>query len=115
MLDWKSPKDELPTQGLFVLCWWDGLVYCCRRMGDYWFPIPFVDSSYAHYNPPEKWAYITFPDGYTGKLRFKDADPKGVDRLLEMDEFELFYPEDFQEFVQMIKKSMHKRKRKKLV
>jgi len=108
---WIDTKEELPPQGIFVLCWDDGIAYTARRMGNCWFQIPFLDSSFAFYDPPEKWAHMTFPGGFTGKLRLK---PEGAMDMYDAEEFELFHPKDFNEFVEALKKQMDERPVKRL-
>jgi hypothetical protein len=66
-------------------------------------PIPFVDSKYAFFSPPEYWANITdLPNGLTGKLRiFCTKD----NTMYFIDEFEEKFPEEYQIFYNATKKA----------
>jgi hypothetical protein len=81
----------IPPQGLKVLCFTDGVAYVAIRFvwrkTSYWLPIPFTDSRFAHYNPPEYWCYIDFPPGFTGYWKFgvDDCEPLTLEELYEKD------------------------------
>lgn len=94
MNSWKNPKVFIPDQGKKVLCMNKGDFYVAQRMGEYWLSIPFCDSKYAYSSPPDLWCEIDFPEGFTGKLHF------GVDgEMLDLDEFEKRYPDQYMEFL----------------
>ena len=58
---WYSPDEHIPPQGYKVLCKsCGGDYYVCQRMGDYWFPMPFIDSQYAKLDAPDYWQHIDF-------------------------------------------------------
>jgi|SRR5580765_4243880 len=92
MTEWHLSSEELPSQGTKILCFDKGDVWVAQRFQECWFPIPFCDSKLASYQPPEKWSYIEFPDGYYGKMRVQ-ATLRG--RLMDMDEFEKEHPKKF--------------------
>lgn len=87
-LHWKTPDQEKPPQGKKILCLHRGDVYVAQRMGDYYFSVPFYDSTFSRYFVPEKWADINLPDGLTG-MNFIKLD----DKLLNFDELEKVNPD----------------------
>ncbi len=98
----------LPQQGRKIL-WWDkGDCWVAQRFGNYWFPIPFTDSQFARTDPPEKWAYVDCPDGYSGLMRIEKNG-----QLIDFDQLEEFYPEDFKIFLDHLKKISSKKKKGK--
>jgi hypothetical protein len=96
MTEWIDPKDKLPPQGKKVLSWREGDCCVVQRFGDYWIPIPFTDSKFADTEPPEKWAEIDFPVGFTGMIR---VIPIGGSCPIDMDEYEKHDKEQFDKFV----------------
>jgi hypothetical protein len=91
---WKDPKIEKPEQGKKVLCEHEGDLYVAQRFGDYWFPIPFIDSKYSRYFPPNLWQEINFPNSLSGKLLVKINL-----KLHDIDELEKKYPDVYVEIV----------------
>ncbi len=95
-MKWISPKDELPPQGKKILYLKNGDVYVVQRFKDLWLPIPFYDSEYNFHDEPELWTDIELPNGLTGKIFVHDD----TGRVMDVDEFEMFYPDDYEELVE---------------
>lgn len=95
-MEWKKPSDELPPQGKKILYFKKGDIYVVQRFGDLWLPIPFYDSEFSFHDEPELWCDIIPPKGLTGKLHFA----VGGSRMVDTDEFEMFYPESYKELMQ---------------
>jgi hypothetical protein len=99
---WFKPSEGLPKQGVRVLCVSKGDVWVAQRMGKYWFPIPFCDSIYATCTEPDLWCFIDLPNGLTGGMKVAVDNGK----LIDMDAFEKQHPEEFNDFVETLKKGM---------
>jgi len=95
-MNWKTPKENKPPQGLKVLCVRTGDFYVAQRFGEYWLSIPFYDSVFRQFQPPDLWTFIEFPDNYKGVLLFGLTDQDG---LITLDELEKLCPEDYETFV----------------
>lgn len=94
-MDWIKPDDKLPAQGKKILYFDKGDIYVVQRFGQYWLPIPFYDSQYAFCEPPELWADIYCPDGYSGKIHVI-ADEK----MYDIDALEKHHPDVYEEFIE---------------
>ncbi len=82
-MKWIKPSEKLPAQGKKVLAFYQGDCFCVHRFGEYWFPIPFIESFFARIDQPDLWADIPMPYGYTGKIRLiVDGE------IIDMDEAE---------------------------
>lgn len=79
---WFKSAERKPEQGKKVLCFNEGDIDVRQRFGDYWFPIPYVDSKFADIDEPEMWQEIDFPDGFYGYLHVEIDE-----QLVKMDEF----------------------------
>lgn len=101
-MSWIKPSKALPKQGVKVLCLTNGDVCVAQRFGRLWFPIPFCDSIYATCGEPDFWKAIELPLGLKGAMKVSVNDGK----IIDMDQFEKDYPEDFNEFVETLKKGM---------
>lgn len=100
-MKWIDPEDELPPQGKKILYFSNGDIYVVQRFDNMWVPIPFHDSKYAFHEAPELWCDIQPPKGFTGKLRFMNEE---TDRLLDLDDFQMFYPDEYDELIEHTKK-----------
>jgi hypothetical protein len=109
MTNWKKPSDEMPPQGKKIIWFHNGDMQVVQLWGDVWCPIPFIDSEYARTHEPELWADIEAPEGYTGKVF---VGVKGTNKILEVDELEMFYPEDHKNFVETMRKAWSHEKKK---
>jgi hypothetical protein len=95
-MKWISPKDELPPQGKKILYLKNGDVYVVQRFKELWLPVPFYDSEFTFHEEPELWADIELPNGLTGKMKFQLHSGK----MMEVDDYEMFYPDDYEELVE---------------
>ena len=69
-MKWIDANLRLPEVGQKVLCFKKGDVYVAVRFEDKFVPMPFATHTHAlALSKPDKWAEITFPPGYTGKMR----------------------------------------------
>jgi hypothetical protein len=95
MKKWIKSKLRLPEQGKKVLCFDKGDLSVRQRFKDYWFPIPYIDSSLAEIDPPELWQEIDFPEGFYGYMKVFHQD-----KLYKIDEWEKVNPENFSELIE---------------
>lgn len=105
MIKWIDPKLRLPPQGKKILYFDKGDVYVVQRFGDYWVPIPFVDSEYAFHNAPELWAEFNFPPGYAGFCLFSFDEGK---TLMTLDEAQKSNPDFYEDFMEYTKEAWEK-------
>lgn len=84
----------LPEQGKKILCMDRGDFYVAQRFGQYWFSIPFYDSTFSRYNEPELWCEIDFPENYKGYIKILIDDEN-----LTIDEAEKKHPDIYEIFV----------------
>lgn len=107
---WIKTSLRKPPQGKKVLCFDNGDVSVRQRFKDYWFPIPYIDSSLADIDEPELWQDIDFPQDFKGYMMILQDE-----KLYKIDEWEKMNPEDFNEFVEgMLKHFIDTRKDKSL-
>ncbi len=79
---WIDPNKRLPPQGKKIIWFGNGDTHICQRFGKYWFPIPFIDSRFAHLRSPEVWAEIKLPSPYKGKVMIiVDGKEYDIDNL----------------------------------
>lgn len=103
MTRWYSPSVYLPDQGKKVLCMKDCCFYVAQRFADIWCQIPFTDSEFAFFDPPELWQEIDYPNGITGYLL---VGLKRSKKLYTIDELEKKFPESYDDFIKGIKQMM---------
>jgi hypothetical protein len=99
-MKWYKPDKKKPEQGKKILCMDKGDFYVAQRFGNYWFSIPFHDSIYSRYFPPEMWAEISFPEPYTGYLRVMVYG-----EMMFIDELEKKDPEVYKNTVEFMLKA----------
>lgn len=98
--DWRSPKIELPPQGLKVICFDEGDVWCGVRFGDLWSSRPFSKSCGPE--APQLWRYCKVPEPYTGYAFISvTGDPKDV---ISFDELEKEHPKIWKKMYEMTKR-----------
>jgi len=94
---WYKTREKLPPQGLKVLYFDRGDMWVAYRFGQYWVPIPFCDSKFANTDPPDMWAYISLPTGYTGRM---SAQMDG--ERISIDDMQIKYPTEYEDMVKSI-------------
>lgn len=99
-------KLRLPPQGKKVLCLNEGDVDIRQRLGNYWLPIPYLDSYYANLNEPEFWRDLYLPLPFTGQLMVEYND-----KSYTIDELEEYYYDLYIEFVDAHLNIFHKTRR----
>lgn len=107
---WKCCIKEPSETGKKVLCHRRGDIYVAVRMKNYYVPMPFADHYFSpDLAQPEHWQEIDFPEGLTGYMRIM---PEGIHgELITWSEYEIDYPDKFNELVLRIIKSLGKLKR----
>lgn len=107
-MEWiKLERDNLPPQGLKILCFRKGDLWVCRRMHykekDYWIEIPYPGNKGATATfSPEYWMRLDLPEGYSGfmKVGIEGSDP------WTFDELEKINPELLESFVGLVINSL---------
>lgn len=104
-MKWIKTTEQLPAQGLKILCFHNGDLWIARRFSlstsSYWVEIPYGGDKGANLtDEPEYWTQLSLPGNYTGLMQV-GIEGEG---LMSFDEFQKSFPEDHELFVsQMIK------------
>jgi hypothetical protein len=96
MIDWIEPMLELPPQGKKILYFRKGDCSVRQRFDNYWVPIPYVDSQYCDFDPPQLWKDIELPGTFTGLMHVEVDGTRYT-----IDELEKAYPEAYNLMVEM--------------
>lgn len=110
----KYSTNNLPPQGLKILCFKKGDLWVARRIHykgkDYFLELPYGgDLGAISTDIPDYWMQLELPEGCTGymKLAIDGGD------IMTFDELQRSDPESHEEFVEMMINGIRKPKKKK--
>lgn len=107
MSKWRCCKKDPSETGKKVLCNRKGDLFVAIRLKTFYVPMPFADHYFSpDLSHPDQWCEIDFPDRLTGLIRVLPEGIKG--ELITLSEYEIDYPDQFNEFANSLIASLGK-------